>query len=62
MDFKVVAANGSTAPLEREARKAIEQIGGGYLKSEFVSSRWNDRGIAGQGEYSSQLDGSALMR
>jgi len=39
MDFKVVAANGSTAPLESEARKAVEQIGGGYLKSEFVSSR-----------------------
>ena len=39
MDFEVVAANGSTAPLEREARKAIEQIGGGYLKSVFVSSR-----------------------
>ena len=40
VEFKVVAANGSTAPLEREARKAIEQIGGGYLKSVFVSSRW----------------------
>jgi hypothetical protein len=39
VDFKVVSANGSTAPLEREARKAIEQIGGGYLKSVFVSSR-----------------------
>ena len=39
VEFKVVQANGSTALLETAARKAIEQIGSGYLKSVFVSSR-----------------------
>jgi hypothetical protein len=39
VEFKVVPAKGSTALLETAARKAIEQIGSGYLKSVFVSSR-----------------------
>ena len=39
MEIKAVSAKGSKAPLEREAREAIKQIGGGYLKSVFITSR-----------------------
>ena len=39
VELKAVSAKGKTKPLEREARAAIKQIGGGYLKSVFVTSR-----------------------